>query len=98
MHFWVLKEPVRRVLALTETCLVERDPATYNIVTLKPLEEVGNMVSGFLFFFLQPPPPPPQFLNKKKNKQTPHQNAQLRLDGIQHLPIAYRATRGETES
>ncbi|XP_059584765.1 dnaJ homolog subfamily C member 13 isoform X1 [Alligator mississippiensis] len=37
-------EPVRRVLALTETCLVERDPATYNIVTLKPLEEVFALV------------------------------------------------------
>lgn len=36
-----LKEPVKRVLALTETCLVERDPATYNIATLKPLGEVS---------------------------------------------------------
>lgn len=33
---------MKRVLALTETCLVERDPATYNIVTLKPLGEVGD--------------------------------------------------------
>ncbi|MBN3290453.1 PDPR phosphatase, partial [Polypterus senegalus] len=32
-------EPVKRTLALTETCLVERDPATYNIVTLKPFGE-----------------------------------------------------------
>uniref|UniRef100_A0A674K734 DnaJ homolog subfamily C member 13 n=1 Tax=Terrapene triunguis TaxID=2587831 RepID=A0A674K734_9SAUR len=37
-------EPVKRVLALTETCLVERDPATYNIVTLKPLGEVFALV------------------------------------------------------
>ncbi|KAI4900907.1 hypothetical protein NFI96_029726 [Prochilodus magdalenae] len=33
-------EPVKRILALTETCLVERDPASYNIVTLKPFGEV----------------------------------------------------------
>lgn len=35
---------MKRVLALTEACLVERDPATYNIATLKPLGEVrGNL-------------------------------------------------------
>ncbi|XP_039609400.1 dnaJ homolog subfamily C member 13 isoform X3 [Polypterus senegalus] len=37
-------EPVKRTLALTETCLVERDPATYNIVTLKPFGEVFALV------------------------------------------------------
>ncbi|KAM3822189.1 dnaJ homolog subfamily C member 13 isoform 2-T4 [Vipera latastei] len=37
-------EPVKRILALTETCLVERDPATYNIATLKPLGEVFALV------------------------------------------------------
>ncbi|XP_053322304.1 dnaJ homolog subfamily C member 13 [Spea bombifrons] len=37
-------EPVKRLLALTETCLVERDPATYNIVTLKPLGEIFALV------------------------------------------------------
>lgn len=42
-----LKEPVKRVLALTETCLVERDPATYNIATLKPLGEV-SFIDGSL--------------------------------------------------
>lgn len=31
---------MKRILALTEACLVERDPATYNIATLKPLGEV----------------------------------------------------------
>ncbi|MBN3290193.1 DJC13 protein, partial [Polypterus senegalus] len=36
-------EPVKRTLALTETCLVERDPATYNIVTLKPFGESCSM-------------------------------------------------------
>lgn len=51
-HFWVLlvewlcvafpQEPVKRILALTETCLVERDPASYNIVTLKPFGEVST--------------------------------------------------------
>lgn len=35
------QEPVKRILALTETCLVERDPASYNIVTLKPFGEVS---------------------------------------------------------
>uniref|UniRef100_A0A8D2LVZ6 DnaJ heat shock protein family (Hsp40) member C13 n=1 Tax=Varanus komodoensis TaxID=61221 RepID=A0A8D2LVZ6_VARKO len=37
-------EPMKRILALTETCLVERDPATYNITTLKPLGEVFALV------------------------------------------------------
>nr|XP_014352446.1 PREDICTED: dnaJ homolog subfamily C member 13 [Latimeria chalumnae] len=37
-------EPVKRTLALTETCLVERDSATYNVVTLKPLGEVFALV------------------------------------------------------
>lgn len=36
------KEPVKRILALTETCLVERDPASYNIVTIKPFGEVST--------------------------------------------------------
>lgn len=38
---------MKRILALTEACLVERDPATYNIATLKPLGEVRDE----LFFF-----------------------------------------------
>uniref|UniRef100_A0A6I8R119 DnaJ heat shock protein family (Hsp40) member C13 n=1 Tax=Xenopus tropicalis TaxID=8364 RepID=A0A6I8R119_XENTR len=38
------REPVKRLLALTETCLLERDPATYNIVTLKPLGEIFALV------------------------------------------------------
>uniref|UniRef100_A0A8C4R869 DnaJ homologue subfamily C GRV2/DNAJC13 N-terminal domain-containing protein n=1 Tax=Eptatretus burgeri TaxID=7764 RepID=A0A8C4R869_EPTBU len=37
-------EPSLRILALTETCLVERDFETYNIVTLKPLAEVFALV------------------------------------------------------
>ena len=34
-------DPVRRTLCLTETCLVERDPATYSVVTCKPLCDVS---------------------------------------------------------
>jgi len=33
-------EPVRRILCLSEVCLLERDPASYSICTLKPLGEV----------------------------------------------------------
>ncbi|KAL3854398.1 hypothetical protein ACJMK2_013668 [Sinanodonta woodiana] len=35
---------VRRTLCLTETCLVERDPATYNVTTVKPLCDVFALV------------------------------------------------------
>ncbi len=34
-------DPVRRTLCLTETCLVERDPASYAVVTCKPLCDVS---------------------------------------------------------
>lgn len=34
------QDSVRRTLCLTETCLVERDPATYNICTCKPLCDI----------------------------------------------------------
>uniref|UniRef100_A0A3P9HA59 DnaJ heat shock protein family (Hsp40) member C13 n=1 Tax=Oryzias latipes TaxID=8090 RepID=A0A3P9HA59_ORYLA len=37
-------EPVKRILALTETCLVERDPASYNVVTVKPFGEVFALI------------------------------------------------------
>lgn len=37
-----VQEPVKRILALTETCLVERDPASYNVVTIKPFGEVST--------------------------------------------------------
>ncbi|XP_047664694.1 dnaJ homolog subfamily C member 13 isoform X2 [Tachysurus fulvidraco] len=37
-------EPVKRILALTETSLVERDLASYNIVTIKPLGEVFALI------------------------------------------------------
>ncbi len=35
-------DPTRRTVCLTETCLVERDPATYNVVTCKPLCDVSR--------------------------------------------------------
>lgn len=37
-------DSVRRLLCLTETCLIERDPATYHICTLKPLTEIFGLV------------------------------------------------------
>lgn len=37
-------EPQRRILCLSETCLLERDPQTYNICTLRPLSEIFALV------------------------------------------------------
>jgi DnaJ family protein C protein 13 len=37
-------ESVRRLLCLSETCLIERDPSTYHICTLKPLNEIFSLV------------------------------------------------------
>lgn len=37
-------EKPRRHLCLTETCLLERDPQTYNVVTLRPLSDVFALV------------------------------------------------------
>ncbi|KAJ8321004.1 hypothetical protein KUTeg_002591 [Tegillarca granosa] len=37
-------DSVRRTLCLSETCLVERDPATYNVVTCKPLCDIFALV------------------------------------------------------
>lgn len=37
-------DSVRRILCLTETCLVERDPATYNVVTCKPLCDIFAII------------------------------------------------------
>lgn len=39
-------DPVRRTLCLTESTLLERDPSTYNIITLKPLGMVAALVRG----------------------------------------------------
>ena len=38
------QDPVSRIMALSETCIVERDPATYQVVTIKPLCEVFALV------------------------------------------------------
>jgi hypothetical protein len=43
-------EPVRRLLCLSEVCLIERDPTTYSICTLKPLGEVVAIFSFHTFF------------------------------------------------
>ncbi|CAG2119577.1 unnamed protein product, partial [Medioppia subpectinata] len=37
-------EPIKRVLCLTDTCLVERDPNSYLIVTLRPLSDVFALI------------------------------------------------------
>ncbi|XP_071508513.1 dnaJ homolog subfamily C member 13-like [Diadema antillarum] len=37
-------EPQRRVLCLTETCIVERDPASYSVVTVKPLCDIFAII------------------------------------------------------
>lgn len=38
------EEPVRRLLCLTESCIVERDPGSYSVVTVKPLCDVFAIV------------------------------------------------------
>lgn len=37
-------EPVRRLLCLTESCIVERDPLSYSVCTLKPLMDIFAIV------------------------------------------------------
>ncbi len=34
------QDPVQRTMALSETCVIERDPATYQIATIRPLCDV----------------------------------------------------------
>ncbi|CDW59738.1 DnaJ-like protein subfamily C member 13 [Trichuris trichiura] len=38
------KMPVPRLLCLSETCLVERDVVSYNIITLKPLSSIFSLI------------------------------------------------------
>ena len=38
------QDPVSRIMALSETCIVERDPATYQVVSIKPLCDVFALV------------------------------------------------------
>ena len=37
-------EPLRRLLCLSENCIVERDPASYSVCTLKPLSDVSDLI------------------------------------------------------
>lgn len=37
-------EPDKRILCLTESCIVERDIGTYNIITVKPLNEIFALI------------------------------------------------------
>lgn len=34
----------RRLLCISETCIIERDPQTYSIVTLRPLSSVFALI------------------------------------------------------
>ncbi|UYV62596.1 DNAJC13 [Cordylochernes scorpioides] len=38
------EDPTKRLLCLTESCLLERNPATYAITTLKPLSEIFALI------------------------------------------------------
>lgn len=38
------KDSVRRTLCLSETCLIERDPATYNVTTCRPLCDIFTII------------------------------------------------------
>lgn len=41
-------DPVRRTLCLSEMCIIERDPGTYNMCTLKPLSDVSYSANASL--------------------------------------------------
>ena len=41
-----LQDPVQRIIALSENCIIERDPATYQIATLRPLCDVRRGGGG----------------------------------------------------
>ncbi|KAL1130026.1 hypothetical protein AAG570_012969 [Ranatra chinensis] len=47
------QDSTQRLLCLTQTCLLERDPETYNVVTLRPLATI--------FAFIRDPENPRQF-------------------------------------
>ncbi len=49
-------ESQRRLLCLSEVCIIERDPQTYSIVTLRPLNSVYALVrdpSDFQLFSIE---------------------------------------------
>ena len=57
-YILTFQDPVKRILGLTETCLIERDPQTYSIVTLRPLSSVSNttfFIKHFKFILSFPP-------------------------------------------
>jgi len=37
-------DPVRRILCISEVCIIERDPSSYYICTLKPLDEIFAII------------------------------------------------------
>ena len=37
-------QPVSRIFCLTESCIVERDPSTYNVCTVKPLTDIWSII------------------------------------------------------
>eukprot|EP00039_Didymoeca_costata_P023981 m.8876 g.8876 ORF g.8876 m.8876 type:complete len:2271 (-) comp3968_c0_seq1:482-7294(-) len=51
-------EPQQRIFATSETCIIERDPATYGIVTCRPLQDVLVLV--------RPPDDPQKFVIEYK--------------------------------
>ncbi|XP_062518532.1 LOW QUALITY PROTEIN: dnaJ homolog subfamily C member 13-like [Corticium candelabrum] len=89
--------PVHRVLCLTETCIVERDPGTYSVVTCRPL--------GDVFAIIRHPDKPQQFaieyLNGTLRRYTATQRDSLlasMLDGVRasgNRDICVRMTRTE---
>ena len=42
------RDPSKRTLALTDSCLIERDPNSYSIITLKPLNEIFALIRSQL--------------------------------------------------
>ncbi|XP_075217212.1 receptor mediated endocytosis 8 isoform X2 [Lycorma delicatula] len=75
------KDSPLRKLCLSQTCLIERDPQTYNIVTLRPLSSISALIRD--------PDNPQQFTIEYNDYDTrvyfaPHRDALLAtlLDGV----------------
>lgn len=47
-----MQEAAPRILALSENCIIERDPATYIVVTIRPLSDVSSRACSLLPFQL----------------------------------------------
>ncbi|XP_024081075.1 dnaJ homolog subfamily C member 13 isoform X2 [Cimex lectularius] len=41
------QDPQQRLLCITQTCILERDPETYNIVTLRPLTSIFALIREY---------------------------------------------------